>query len=121
AEAASNFLFVEEYALARTSETWTTAIERSTTGLNVTVLLLCSDQAKAIIACAYNELGAHHLPELFHGQRDLCRPLMGPLERQKESAQKELQQAQTLLERYLAEESRPQGQPKDYARLIASS
>ena len=121
AEAASNFLFVEEYAPNRNSETWTTAIERSTTGLPVTVLLLSSDQAKAIIACAHNELGAHHLPELFHGQRDLCRPLMGPLERQKESAQKELQQAQTLLERYLAEESRTQGQPKDYARFIASS
>lgn len=127
AEAASNFLFVEEYALDRTSETWTTAIERSTTGLNVTVLLLCSDQAKALIACAFNELGTHHLPELFHGQRDLCRPLMGPLERQKESALKELQQAQALLEGYLAEESRAndcpsrQGWPKNYAASIAAS
>ena len=127
AEAASNFLFVEQYASNRDAETWTTAIEQSTAGLPVTVLLLCSDQAKAIIACAHNELGAHHLPELFHGQRDLCRPLMGPLERQKESAQKELHQAQALLERCLAEESRAdarperQGCPKDYARLIASS
>ncbi len=127
AEAASHFLFVEQYASNRDAETWTTAIEQSTNGLPLTVLLLCSDQAKAIIACAHNELGAHHLPELFHGQRDLCRPLMGPLERQKLSAQKELQQAQALLERYLAEESRAdarperQGCPKDYARLIASS
>jgi hypothetical protein len=109
AEAASNFLFVEEYAPNRNSETWTTAIERSTGGLPVTVLLLSSDQAKAIIACAHNEVGAHHLPELFHGQRDLCRPFMGPLERQNQSAQKELRQAQALLERYLAEESRTQG------------
>jgi hypothetical protein len=127
AEAASNFLFVEEYALDRTSGTWTTAIERSTTGLNVTVLLLCSDQAKAIIACAFNELGTHHLPELFHGQRDLCRPLMGPLERQKGSALEELQQAQALLEGYLAEESRAndcpsrQGWPKNYAASIVAS
>lgn len=127
AEAASNFLFVEEYAHNRNSGTWTTAVERSTTGLNVTVLLLCSDQAKAIIACAFNELGAHHLPELFHGQRDLCRPLMGPLERQKQTAQKELQQAQALLEGYLAEESRAnacperQGRHKNYAASIAAS
>jgi hypothetical protein len=89
AEAASNFLFVEEYAPRRDSETWAAAIERGTAGLPVTVLLLGGDQAKGIIACAPNELGTHHLPELFHGQRDLCRPLMGPLERQKQSAQEE--------------------------------
>lgn len=121
AEADSNFLFVEEYAQNRNTETWTAAIEQSMAGLPITVMLLSSDQAKAIIACANNELGAHHLPELFHGQRDLCRPLMGPLERQKESAQKELQQAQALLDRHLAEESRVQDQTKDYASLIASS
>ena len=105
AEAASNFLFVEEYAPRRDAETWAAAIEQSTAGLPVTVLLLCGDQAKGIIACAHNELGAHHLPELFHGQRDLCRPLMGPLDRQKEAAQKEYQQAQTLLQTYIDEEA----------------
>ena len=57
AEAASNFLFVEKYASNRNFETWITAIEQSMAGLPVTVQLLSSDQAKAIIACAYNERG----------------------------------------------------------------
>jgi len=126
AEAASNFLFVEQYAQRRDSETWAAAIEQGTAGLPVTVLLLCGDQAKGIIACAHNELGAHHLPELFHGQRDLCRPLMGPLERQKEAAQKELRRAQALLQTYLAEASgagdgpEPRDRPKVNAVFIAS-
>ena len=47
AEAASNFLFVEEYAPNRNTETWTTAIEQSMAGLPITVMLLSSDQAKA--------------------------------------------------------------------------
>jgi hypothetical protein len=125
AEAASNFLFVEEYADRRDEATWTAAVEKSVAGLPVTVLLLSSDQAKALIACAHNGLGAHHLPELFHGQRDLCQPLMGPLERQKKSTQKELQQAQEQLQACLVEaeqarcEPRPVGRPKDHDKHIA--
>jgi hypothetical protein len=97
AEPVSNFLLVEQYATQRDEKTWTAAIEQATRGLNVTVLLLSSDQARGIIACAHNGLGAAHLPELFHGQRDLCQGVMGPLQRQKEAALKELQQAQEQL------------------------
>src|SRR5262249_13220564 len=96
-------------------------------GLNVTVLLLSSDQARGIIACAQHDLGAEHLPELFHGQRDLCRPLVGPLQRQKESAVKELQQAEELAAACpaRAEQARDRpagpGRPKDHAKHIARS
>jgi hypothetical protein len=120
AEAASNFLVVEQYADHRDQHTWTTAIETGIAGLNVTVLLLTGDQAKGIIACAHNGLATQYLPELFHGQRDLCQPLMRPLQRHKESADKELQQAQQDLEdcRQQAEKASQQprgpGRPKDY-------
>jgi Family of unknown function (DUF6399) len=127
AEPASNFLFVEQYAERRDEATWTLAIEQGLAGLPVTVLLVSSDQAKGIIACAQNGLEAQHLPELFHGQRDLCRPLMGPLERQREAAQKRLEQAEGQLRacRAEAEQARLQparpGRPKDHARVIAQS
>ncbi len=93
-EPASNFIFVEQYTDRRDEATWTAAIKEGLTGLPVTVLLLSSDRAKGLIACAHNGLEAHHLAEMFHGQRDLCQPLMGPLERQKETAQKELHKAE---------------------------
>jgi Family of unknown function (DUF6399) len=127
AEPASNFLFVEQYADRRDEATWTAAINEGLTGLPVTVLLLSSDRAKGLIACAHNGLEAQHLAELFHGQRDLCQPLMGPLERQKATAQKELQQAEQLAQacRVEAAAARSQpagpGRPKDYDRRIAHS
>lgn len=127
AEPASNFLLVEQYAPSRDADTWTAAIQQGIAGLNVTVLLLSSDQARGIIACAQHDLGAEHLPELFHGQRDLCRPLVGPLQRQKESAVKELQQAEELAAacRAEAEQARDRpagpGRPKDHAKHIARS
>jgi hypothetical protein len=125
AEPASNFLFVEQYADRRDEATWTAALKQSVAGLPVTVLLLTSDQARAILACAEHGMESQHLSELFHGQRDLCRPLMGPLERQNKSAQKELQQAQQELQACTEEaerarrEPRGPGRPKDYAAHIA--
>jgi hypothetical protein len=127
AEPASNFLFVEQYADRRDEATWTAAIEGSIVGLPVTVLLLSSDRAKGLIACAHNGLECQHLPELFHGQRDLCRPLMGPLQRQKETAQKERQQAEQRVQtcRDEAEQARRQpagpDRPKDHDGRIARS
>jgi Family of unknown function (DUF6399) len=127
AEPASNFLFVEQYADRRDEATWTAAIKEALAGVPVTVLLLSSDQAKGLIACAHNGLECHHLAELFHGQRDLCQPLMGPLQRQKEAAQKELQQAEqhAQLCRDEAEQARSQptrpGRPTDYEGRIARS
>jgi hypothetical protein len=127
AEPASNFLLVEQYADHRDGATWTAAIQESIADLPVTVLLLTSDQAKGLINCAEGGLEAMHLPELFHGQRDLCRPLMGPLTRQKEAAEKELQQAQqqhqaccTEAEAARAGPARP-GRPKNHDQHIAQS
>ncbi len=112
-EPASNFIFVEQYTDRRDEATWTAAIKEGLTGLPVTVLLLSSDRAKGLIACAHNGLEAHHLAEMFHGQRDLCQPLMGPLERQKETAQKELhkaeQYAQACCDEAEADRSKPAG------------
>jgi len=125
AEPASNFLLVEQYAACRDADTWAAAIERGTAGLNVTVLLLSSDQARGIIACAHDSLGAQHLPELFHGQRDLCRPLIGPLQRQKEAAAKQLQQAEGAAAACRAQAEQAHagpagpGRPKDYAKHLA--
>ncbi len=122
-EPASNFIFVEQYTDRRDEATWTAAIKEGLTGLPVTVLLLSSDRAKGLIACAHNGLEAHHLAEMFHGQRDLCQPLMGPLERQKETAQKELhkaeQHAQACCDEAEADRSKPAGPGPTEGRKVA--
>ena len=122
-EPASNFVLVEQYAAHRDATTWTTVITQALDGLPVTVVLLTSDQAKGLICCANHGLQAQHLPELFHGQRDLALPFTCPLQRQKESAEKELRENQTLLQAWRDEqvnratERRP-GRPPDCAWRI---
>jgi hypothetical protein len=110
-EPASNFLLVEQYADRRDAATWTAAIEQAVDGLPVEVVLLSSDQAKGLLACAGSGLEAQHLPELFHGQRDLCRPLMAPLGRQQGAAEKELRQAEGLAQHWRDECAKAQAEP----------
>jgi hypothetical protein len=125
AEPASNFLLVEQYADHRDADTWTQAIEQGLAGLPVTVLLLSSDQARGLLACARDGLEAQHLPELFHGLRDLGGPILGPLGRQQEASQKELRQAEGLAQACHDEAEaaragpRGPGRPKDHDGHIA--
>jgi hypothetical protein len=117
-EPASNFILVEQYAESRDAVTWTTVITQALDGLPVTVVLLTSDQAKGLICCASNGLDAQHLPELFHGQRDLAMPFISPLQRCKESVEKELREAEQMLrywrdEKAMAQTQRRAGCPLD--------
>jgi hypothetical protein len=93
-EPVSDFILVEEYQPQRDAATWADAIRRGLAGLAVQVVLLTSDEARGLIACATKHLQAQHLPELFHGLRDLARPVFSALRRQITSAEKALQQAQ---------------------------
>jgi len=57
------------------------------------VIQLTSDLARALICCAEKGLHAAHCPDLFHGQRDLLGPLLLPLTRPIQQAEKDLQKA----------------------------
>jgi hypothetical protein len=93
-EPVSDFILVEEYQPQRDASTWADAIRRGLAGLAVQVVLLTSDEARGLIACATKHLHAQHLPELFHGLRDLARPVFSALRRQITSAEKALHEAQ---------------------------
>jgi len=87
-EPVSNFLLTECYRQRRDGDTWTKAIQESLSGLPVEVLLLCSDRAKGLLRCAREGLEVTHSPDLFHGQRDLLKPLLLPLQRPIQQAKK---------------------------------
>jgi hypothetical protein len=97
---------------------------RGLQGLALQVVLLTSDEAKSLISCAGTHLHARHLPELFHGMRDLARPLFGPLQRQISSARKELEEAQARTQYWRDEQEKTQsepakpGRPKEYTWRI---
>jgi hypothetical protein len=95
-EPVSNFILVECYRGHRDANTWTQAIKDGTKGMHVQIVLLTSDLARGLLCCAEKGLEVMHSPDLFHGQRDLLKPILLPLSRPIQQAQKDLQKAQEL-------------------------
>jgi hypothetical protein len=93
-EPVAGFLLVECYRDRRDADTWTEAIAEGTRGMPIVVVQLTSDLARALVCCAEKGLHAAHSPDLFHGQRDLLRPLLLPLNRPIQQAEKDLEKAQ---------------------------
>src|SRR5436305_3947920 len=80
-EPVSGFLLVESYRDRRDADTWKEATPEGTAGMPVEVVQMTSDEARALICCAEKGLQAMHSPDLFHGQRDMLKPLLLPLTR----------------------------------------
>ncbi|MGH9849772.1 MAG: DUF6399 domain-containing protein, partial [Blastocatellia bacterium] len=70
-EPVSDFILVEKYAPQRDAETWNQALEQALEGWPVEVIQSTGDEAKGILAHVREGLGAHHSPDLFHGQQEL--------------------------------------------------
>ncbi len=92
-EPVSDFILVEKYAKHRDAETWNEAIEQAIDGLAVEVVQSCSDEASGILRHVREELGAHHSPDLFHGQQELHKGTSLALESQISQASQEVEQA----------------------------
>jgi hypothetical protein len=90
-EPVSNFILIEAYRDTRDSLTWSELVNDAVDGLPVTVLSITSDQASGLIRCAEKELEIHHQPDLMHLQADLFRPILLPLARPIQQAQKALE------------------------------
>jgi Family of unknown function (DUF6399) len=92
-EPVSNFILVECYRDRRDADTWTEALRQGVQDMPVTVVLLNSDLARGLLCCAEKGLQVPHSPDLFHGQRDLLKPLLLPLARPIQQAEKDLEKA----------------------------
>jgi hypothetical protein len=95
-EPVSNFILVECYRSRRDAQTWTDAITEGTKGMHLDIVLLTSDLARGLLCCAEKGLEIMHSPDLFHGQRDLLKPLVLPLNRPIQQAEKDLEKAEQL-------------------------
>ena len=92
-EPVAGFILVECYRDRRDANTWKEAIVEGKRGMPVEVIQLTSDLARALVCCAEKGLEAAHSPDLFHGQRDLLQPLLLPLARPVQQAEKLLEKA----------------------------
>lgn len=113
-EPVSGFLLAEEYTADRTAETWKATVERATAGLPVTVEQITSDEAKALLAHA-DALGAHHSPDLFHVQHEVCRAV-GLALRPQEPATATVERLEAAITRHRTEQAAWHAQPHGRGR-----
>jgi len=92
-EPVANFILVECYRDRRDADTWKEAIEEGTKGMPLKIVQMTSDLARALVCCAEKGFEAMHSPDLFHGQRDMLKPVLLPLNRPIQQAQKDLEKA----------------------------
>jgi hypothetical protein len=70
---ASGYLLMEEVAVDRTYDTWDGLVKARLKTLEVGVLYLVSDRAKALIKLAQTGLGCLSIPDLFHLSHELVK------------------------------------------------
>lgn len=98
-EPCSDFILVETYRDRRDAATWTEVLGQATADLPVRIVLSCSDEAKGLICCAQSGLGVPHAPDLFHQQKTLSGPVLGPLGRAIHTAGQQVDKTQQRLDR----------------------
>jgi transposase len=105
AEPKSNDIVLEQAAQSRDHDTWHTLMEQALAGLNCQVIQSTSDEAPGLLAYVAHHLGAHHSPDVFHGQHELVKAVSGPMATKQRAAAKAATEAQERLEQ-------GQGQPQ---------
>lgn len=127
-EPVSNFILLEHYAADRTAATWTAALEGACTGLAVEVIQSAADEAKALRRHAETDLGAHHSPDLFHGQHEVSKATSLALARDLRRAEAGVAAAQLQWEAERAAQQafearvpRPLGRPPAFETRIGAA
>ena len=125
-EPVSNFIILEQLALARDQTTWNALMAPALAALNCQVMQSTSDEAPGLLAYVEHHLGAHHSPDVFHVQHELVKAVSGPLATKQRAAikaataaQQQLDQAQGPLQGAGDEPQpqRPAHYPTDVPRL----
>ena len=127
-EPVSNYIVLEEYAPNRKAETWTERLDASLNGLNVEVIQVTSDEAKALCSHIQKDLGVHQSPDVFHVQHTLCKGMSAPLAsrvrksgKAVEEAQKKVAKEQLAQEKYIESVPKPAGRPRNFEKYIAEA
>jgi hypothetical protein len=98
-EPVSNYIVLEQAAEARDHDTWQACMEQALAGLNCKVIQSTSDEAPGLLAYVEPHLGAHHSPDLFHGQHELSKAVAAPMAAKQRAADKAVVKAAETLKR----------------------
>jgi hypothetical protein len=107
----SNYIVLEQAALARDQDTWHALMERALAGLNCKGIQSTSDETPGLLAYVEHHLGAHHSPDLFHVQQELRKAISAPLATKQRAAHKAVAQAEKTLTRWQEHLDHADGEP----------
>ncbi len=127
-EAVSNYIMVEKYAANRTADTWNAAVDEAMKGLNVEVIQVASDGAKALLKHTCKGLGAHHSPDSFHVIQEIGKGTSAPLSSKVKKAEANYKKAvddkgqiTATKDRYEMMSPRPVGRRPDFDKKISAA
>src|SRR5258705_2183492 len=113
-EPVSNFLILEQLALARDHTTWHALMAPALAALNCQGIQSTSDEAPGLLAYVEHYLGAHHSPDLFHVQHELVKAVSGPMATKQRAASKAATEAQETLEQVQGQLQSAGGEPQNH-------
>jgi hypothetical protein len=97
-EPKSHDIVLEQAAPGRDHNTWQALMAQALAGLHCQGIQSTSDAAPGLLAYVTHHLGAHHSPDLFHGQHALVKAVSGPLATKQRAAAKAATEAHERLE-----------------------
>ncbi len=102
-EVVSGFILLEKFTEDRKAETWTKELKPRLDGLNVELVQVVSDLCGGIRLSA-KELGAKHIPELFHSQYEISKATAAPLASQEREFENAVVDAEEKLKKAVSKE-----------------
>jgi hypothetical protein len=111
-EPKSNSILLEQEAHARDHDTWHALMEQALAGLKCPIMQSTSDEAPALLAYVEHHLGAHHSPDLFHGQHERVKAVSGPMATKQRAAGKAATEAHKRLEQVQGQLQGAGGEPQ---------
>jgi hypothetical protein len=89
----SNYILLEKFTEDRTADTWVRELKPRLDEVNIELGQVVSDLCGAIRSCT-KELGAVHIPELFHAQYEIGKAASAALSSQERTAEKSLRESE---------------------------
>lgn len=99
-EVISGYILLEQFTEDRTAATWSEKLNPRLQKLNLKLEQIVSDLCGGIRACA-KEMGAVHIPDLFHAQQEITKATSAPLASQEAAFKANLAEAEEKLQKAL--------------------
>jgi hypothetical protein len=111
----SHAMLLAQAAPGRDQDTWQALMEHALSGLNGRVMPSTSDEAPGLLASVAHSLGAHHSPDVFHGQHAWVQAVSGPMATKQRAASKAAHEAQETFAQLHRQRQGAGGEPEHHA------